>query len=196
MKRTSLLLVLSVLSLAACSNGLSVGSELKEKIENPLYAKRYYEDLVDHMVNLEIQNDPLTASGATKEIIEDTRITAVEKAKDANAKRQKGLNGTIISDMGYAHGIVLVLDDSLFLGPDFSVTPGVDLHVYTSTVLDPRDAPFPDATAVDMGSLKEAYGAQEYDFPSPPENQPAYRTFVLWDRALNRIYGFAQLQSW
>ncbi len=196
MKHIPLLLGLSLLLLSACSRGPAVSEEIKEKTKNPLYAKRYYEDLVEHMVNLEIQNDPLSESGATKDMIEDTRIAALSEAKSANAKRSSGLNGSLVSDFDYARGNVLLLDNVLFLGPEFSATPGIDLHVYVSSTIDPRDAAFPDPSAADLGSLKEAYGAQQYDVPKQTEGEPAFRTFVLFDRALNRVYGFAQLQTW
>lgn len=191
MKRLSVVFLACVM-LAACSRGPSVGADLEQKLENPLYAQRYYGELVDHMVNLVIHNDPLTKSGATQKIIDTTRVTAMDRAREASMQELQGLIGSIVSDRDFAIGEVLVLGNKLFLGPDFVVVPGVNLHAYLTNALDPRDGPFPDESAVDLGALKDPFGAQQYDIPA---DIGEYRTLVLWDDDLGLLYGFAQLRK-
>ena len=53
---------------------------------------------------------------------------------------------------------------------------------------------FPDETAVDLGRLESAYGAQHYAVP-PLDYANQLRTAVLYDRELKRIHGFAQLRE-
>ncbi|MBI1934776.1 hypothetical protein HYS30_03875, partial [Candidatus Peregrinibacteria bacterium] len=91
-------------------------------------------------------------------------------------------------------GMALLSGNTLYLSPDFEGTPGISLHLFLTTVVDPRDVKFPDADVVDLGPLKSAYGAQA--FPATlPLNPILYRTAVLWDTALERLIAFAQLSE-
>lgn len=183
---------LAVLLLAACAPGTS--ADLRMRLENPLYAEQYYDELVDSMVNMELQNDPLVKDPAMKELIEETRTEALRLSNEADEQQNKGLIGAIMSDFGYAAGEALLLDNTLYLGATFSTIPGPELHVYLTTVVDPRDGTFPDDTAMDLGAIHNAYGDQSYDLPE--ETDPTgLRTLVLWDEQLKRIYGFAQLRA-
>lgn len=183
--------------LTACSAaGPRAGEDLQDKLSNPLYAERYYDELVDLMVNLEIQNDPLTDDESTKAIIDKNRVEGLKLAREANQKQNEGLSGMIVSDGEYAFGEALLLNDTLFLSPTFETVPGPDLHVYLTKIVDPRDGTFPDETAVELGTLKDAYGEQRYSAPVNPEGiEEGYRTFVLWDVQMKRVFGFAQLQT-
>jgi hypothetical protein len=80
----------------------------------------------------------------------------------------------------------------LYLSSDFVSKPGTNLHVYLTTVVDPRDGSFPDPTAIDLGAIQTVYGAQQFAVPKQ-EKPELLRTFVLWDKGFNRLYGFAQL---
>jgi len=69
------------------------------------------------------------------------------------------------------------------------------LHVYLTNAVDPRDVAFPDPSAKDIGLIASPYGAQSYALALTPDELKKYRTVVLLDRELNRIYGFAQLSK-
>ena len=68
------------------------------------------------------------------------------------------------------------------------------MRVYLTTAVDPRGVNFPDASALSLGLLQTPYGAQEYAFDESDSN-PEFRTVVLYDTRLERIYGFAQLSK-
>lgn len=180
------------LLLTACAQGTR--ADLRMHLENPLYAEQYYDELVDNMVNMELQNDPLVKDPAMKELIEETRVEALRLSNEADEKQNKGLIGTIMSDFGYAQGEALLLDSTLYLSATFSTIPGPELHVYLTTVVDPRDGTFPDETAIDAGMIQNVYGDQSYELPEGEQTENV-RTFVLWDARLKRMYGFAQLRA-
>ena len=94
----------------------------------------------------------------------------------------------------YAKGDFLYIDDTLYVGTLFEIDPLPGLHVYLTTVVDPRDVEFPDDTAMDLGPIQTAYGAHAYEVPSV-ENPLLYRTVVLWDNELGRLHSFAQLNK-
>lgn len=161
-------------------------------MENPLFAERYHDDLVEHMVDLVLQNDPLATDEEMKDIVEDTRVEGLAGATDATDRQREGLIGPIQSDFDLAFGEALLLNGTLFLSPDFEAVPGPNLHIMLSTVLDPRDGSFPDEAAVDLGAVNP-FGAQALALPADaPEG---LRTLVLYDLKLKRIYGFAQLSA-
>lgn len=195
MKKYLSLLPASALLLGACTSGSATSTDLQDQLKNPLYAEYYYDTLVEHMVNLVLQNDPLTKDPAANDVIEDTRVNGLKKAHEATEKQSKGLIGTIVSDFDYAVGEALLLGNVLYVGPEFQTSPGADLHVYLSSALDPRDATFPDETALDLGMIKSAFGAHTYDVPAQEADAPEFRSMVLFDTKLKRIYGFAQLQA-
>ena len=91
-------------------------------------------------------------------------------------------------------GEVVYVPNMLHFGTKFESSPGVSLRVYLTTVVDPRDVVFPDDTALDLGTLKNAFSAQSYNVPEV-ENPKLYRTAVIWDTKLDRLYGFAQLDA-
>lgn len=185
---------IALLSLAACSGPKPTAAE-ENLLENPLYAEWYYDDFVDHLVNLEIQNDPALDDSSMKSAADTARREALAQAKDATAKQRQGLLGAFVTISDETNGETLFLENTLFIGPDFMGVPGIDLHVYLSAVNDPRDAAFPDITAVDLGRVTTPYGAQSYDVPVAEEGDPTFRTVILYDVALKRIQGFAQIKA-
>ncbi len=186
--RITLLLPATVLLLTACAPApLSIESQN----ENPLTASRYGDELADTMAKFIINNDPILEDASMRTLIEDE----IEKGKDiserAQKRQNKGLIGGIISMKASVLGYVLLIDKTLFLSSDFATSPGPSLHIYLSTVIDPRDADFPDDTAMDLGPLQAAYGQQQYKVSTgDPEK---LRSFVLYDTRLKMIYGFAQI---
>lgn len=167
-------------------------TSLEEQLRNPLYAEQYYDELVERLVTLEIRNDPLFEDEEKKERVEKARRTALANANEANTLQDKGTKGNVLSMGEFAKGEVLYLENMLYFSPEFETVPGLSLHVFMTTVVDPRDVTFPDASAIDLGPLSDPYGAQA--LPVPPVDIPlAYRTVVLWDTVLERLYGFAQL---
>ncbi len=102
--------------------------------------------------------------------------------------------GPIIAVKEDVTGYVLHLDCTVFFSSDFTTSPGPSLRVFLTTTVDPRDVTFPDKSAVDLGPLQSAYGAQQYSMPGD-DSAGALRTFVLFDTRLKSIYGFAQLSQ-
>lgn len=165
---------------------------------NPLYAEWYYNELTETMMNLEIQQHPIVKDPQKKEAIDAARQDALAKSQEAVKQKESGQFGTLLSVEEEGVGTVLFLNNVLYFGPDTSVVPGVELHVYVSPVIDPRTesgvtiGKFPDASAIDLGVFTTTYGASAYTVPA---NHPDLRTVVLWDKALDRIHSFAQLRK-
>ena len=177
--------------LAAC-NTTAYSPDAKALLQNPLFAELYSEQLVDTMVNLEIYEDPVLQDEAKKKVASDAKEQWLAVARKARADQREGLIGQFVPMKEYAEGEVLYKDDMLHFSPPFITTPGPDLHVWISTVVDPRDAEFPDPTAIDVGPMHVPYGAQTMPVPAV-EDPKAYRSVVLWDNALGRLWGFAQI---
>ncbi len=193
MKHRSLLLALPLL-LSACAPHTSGSVTLDDNLKNPLFAHRYYIELVDQMVNFELTNDPILKEAGKKAAIDDARIKGTKLAQDTALLNQKGLRGTIQSEKDQAAGSVLLLDNTLYFGTDFITSPGPSLHVYLTTVIDPRQVHFPDATAIDLGPVQNPYGAQAFTLPKT-DKPVNFHSLTLWDNALGTSYGFAQLQG-
>lgn len=182
----------TLLMLTACQSRNTQEHALSYLLENPLYAERYSEAMVDAMVELEIYNDPIIEDEAKKKIADKTKEKWLEVARDARAAQRMGSKGTFTPMEAYTAGEVLYKDNTIFLAPDFATVPGPSLHLILSTVVDPRDAEFPDATAIDIGEIRSNLGTSRYDVPEV-EDPKLYRTLVLWDTKLEQLYGFAQI---
>lgn len=187
------IVLLPVLLLAACSALPAPDAALRESLRNPLFRENYYSDLTDHFVNLQIHNDPVTQSGSTKALINHAREEALAAAQEASKVVSSGIFDHFNPVKEDTVGSALLVEDGFYIGTDFSTIPGLDLHVFLTTVVDPREGTFPDATALDLGSLKSPYGAQSYALPEGKEFG-RNMTVVLYDLALKRIHGFAQLR--
>lgn len=182
------LLIASTLLLTACSQGTISHDDL---MKNPLYAERYSEDMVDQMVELFIQKDPVTEEKRKADYLNKARETWTQKAKDATALQLQGGYGTFIELKQVVTGQALYLNDVLYFGPEFDMRALPNTRVYLTTVSDPRAEDFLE-TGEDLGPLKSAYGAQQYTVPHQ-ETKDVYRTVVLYDPTLDYIISFAQL---
>lgn len=191
MHTSRLLIPASLLLLAACSGASTGSATLDQKLKNPLYAKHYYEDLVGQMVTLEINNDPILKTA--KKVVDDTRIDGTKLAQNAVDTSSNNPHGSFISDKHLVQGSALAIGSTLYLGSDFQSTPGPSLHIYLTSAVDPRVVQFPDTTAVDLGTLQDPYGAQQFSIPEQKTGAPELRTVVLWDNAIGMAYGFVQL---
>lgn len=185
MRLTPLLAPLFLVLLAGCAPGDS-------KLENPLTASRYGDELADTMANFIISEDSAVKNEAMRRLIEKEIGRGKSIATEAREIQANGWAGGFVGVRADVRGYVLYLPDTIYISPDFETEPGPALRLYLTTVVDPRDAEFPDATSVDVGPLKSAYGAQEYRVPAQKE-EGKLRTFVLYDTRLKMIYGFAQI---
>jgi hypothetical protein len=186
------LLASSLLLLAACTASKATGMSLGDRLHNPLYAAHYYEDLVAQMVNLQLHNDPMLKNGGIKAAVDRTRMKGVAETQRAALLKQQGMHGAFISDHELTQGTALLLKQELFFGTDFLTVPGANLHVYLTSMIDPRDAAFPDKTATDLAALADVYGAQTFSIAQGVDLSKV-RTVVLYDQDLKQIYGFVQL---
>lgn len=193
MKKTPFIAFPCLALLAACTG--TPANTVDNQLDNPLYAERYYDALVDSMVDIVLQNDPLAKDEQALKVIEKYRVEGLRQANKATAKQSDGISGQILSDFDYSHGEALLLDGTLYIGPDFDTVPGPDLRAYISSAIDPRTANFPDETAIDLGPVKAAFGAHSYALPESTGTGTNVHTFVLYERRLKRIFGFAQLQK-
>lgn len=196
--RSSITISLVVASVLCAGCSIS-GKPDATLLDNPLYAEWYYKDLVENMMNLQIQSDPVVKDTAKKSIIDKVRKDALAKAQEATSTREQGKYGLIKPVSQSAQGQVLLIDDTLYFGPDTNVMPGPELHVYVTPVQDPlatgtgaTKLTFPDASAIDLGIIRNPYGAGTYTLP---DHMLDLRSVVLWDAELEKIYGFAQLQT-
>ena len=188
---------LALLSIAITLGGcLPIAQERQEydPLSNPLYAKRYYDELLENLVSLSIYKNPILQKKGKEKKVELSRRDAIMKAKEAEQKQRSGTKGAFIPMEEYAHGIALLDGHTIYLSSDFEVTPGISLLLFLTTAVDPRDTPFPDPDAIDFGPLQSAYGAQAFT-ANLPASTILYRTAVLWDTALERLVSFAQLSE-
>lgn len=191
MRTRSLILVSASLSsvlLAACTATSGVS---QNPPDNPLYAEWYYEDLVDHIVSLELASDDSLRDADAKKSADEARAAGLKAAGEAEEKQNKGLHGTLAEVKEPVTGEVLIIDGALYFSPDFVSVPGVELHAYLSTAIDPRESRFPGEDDIDAGVLASPYGAQALPVPA---DLPDIRSVVLWDKALKRVHAFAQVR--
>lgn len=192
MKHSPLLLTgLACTLLTACGTEQR-SATLESLLENPLFAEQYAEEIVDSMVQIKLAEDPLLEEAGKEAVIDEVRQNWHQRGNEAKDLQRTGRQGFFIPVREIVQGEVLVKDDILYFGPNFTAVPGPALHLYLTTAVDPRDVEFPDETAIDLGLLQSPYGAQQYRLPSL-ENPLHYRTVVLWDSSLERVHGFVQL---
>lgn len=160
--------------------------------QNPITASRYADELADLLASLIILKDPIVEEPGMKEYLQSEIVKAKKMGDDAREVLEQGLQGMIIAGKEEAAGYAVYTENRLFLSSDFYVPPGPDLHVYLTTVVDPRDGVFPDDSAMDLGKLKTPYGEQTYSVKEV-EKPETYRTLAVYDKKLKRLYGFAQL---
>lgn len=193
MKKISFIIITasSIIALTGC--GASKSTDLQSNLQNPLYAEQYYDAQVENMVNLLIGSGELLRDPSIKKAIDDARIEGLRLAKAATDIQSTGKIGAIASDTEEARGEVLLINGSLYTGPEFRIWPGVDVRLYLSTVIDPRDVTFPDETAIEIGRIHTAFGSTSYDVSAALAKTEGLRTVVFYDAILKRMLGFAQL---
>lgn len=186
------LAVASLLLLPACGrSGEAASVRFDALMTNPLFADQYWTDLTNSMVDIQLHKE----AGIVDNDAKSKQADAIRK--DAAIHEQavarivhSGRVGSFIPVKDHAEGSALIQGSTLFLSPGFATSPGPSLHLYLTTVADPRDGTFPDSTSIDLGLLQSPYGTQQYATAA----DKTIRTVVLYDTTLQRIHGFAQLQ--
>lgn len=189
---SSAILLFSLL-LAACGS-TALHTSIDEQNKNPLTASRYGDELADTMANIVINNDPILQQAGVRAVIDAEIARGKETSNRARETQARGMKGALIPIKEEIDGFVLYVDDTLFLSSDFDTKPGPELHAYLTTGVDPRDVPFPEKMSIDLGMIQNIFGAQQYSVPHQDKRE-LYRTFVLYDKKLGRLYGFAQLSK-
>lgn len=187
----SLFTFLCTLILTGCGAGGS-SQTLSDHLANPLFAEQYWSEYAEHMADFIRAEHPFTKDAVKKATIESQRVLALQKLEEVRAFMEDGRKGSFLVAEEPIQGTALLLKNTLYFSPMFLAYPNGDVRVYLTTIVDPRDGAFPDATAYEVGSLQSPYGAQHY---SIPENRmdARFRTVVIHDKKLERIIGFAQL---
>ncbi len=188
--RPAITLLAFTFLLTAC--GSVSRTSIEEQNRNPFTASRYGDELADTMANLIIVDDPILKEEGMRERIQEVIEEGKAIADEAREEMSGMMEGVFISLGQETAGRVLHDGEVLFLSSDFETDPGPSLHLYLTTAVDPRDLEFPDPTAIDLGETQSVYGAQTYDLPAI-EDPRLYRTAVLWDSDLKRLWAFAQL---
>lgn len=128
--------------------------------------------------------------------LKTAKLQSLRAAQDAQAIIQEGWLGSFVRGQDdEVTGSVLLLDGWLHIGPSFLMTPGLDVHVYVSQMIDPLEGTFPDETAIEVGPLVTAFGMQSLPLPASVSLDGTYRTVVLYDEAVQRVSAFAQLEK-
>lgn len=195
MKRFYIAVCAAVL-VASCGHATPVGTHrqtLEEHLENPLFAEQYSEQLVDRLTMLEINQDPMLEDNKVRKKVEKAKLEWLEVARAARKQQREGVYGGFAYVDEFVDGEVALIGDHLYMAPSFTSDPGVDVHLYLTELIDPRESDFPDETSVDLGKLRNPYGAHSYDLSGLEVPLEPLRTVVLWDRGLERLYGFVQL---
>ncbi len=192
MKKPFLLFLLP-LFLIGCSSAPGRVSR-QTRLQDPLFAERYWAELNERMQDLIITKDPMLKDKAKAQIVEETRQQAIAQEHANTQLQHDGTKGTFLSVAEATDGEALLIHNTLYLGTSFAAYPGPSLHLYLTAIVDPRSGQFPDKTALDFGELDSPYGSQAYPLASN-SNPPPYRTVVLWDTRLQRLYAFAQLSK-
>ncbi len=182
-----------LLTLTACTAPMS--RNLQTRLENPLFAERYAEELLDSLSDVYIREEPVLKDETKKANIEQALSYWRSVAADARIKERKGLIGSLTSVLEDTSGHVLLDEKTLWFGTNFLGTPGINLRVMLSTGVDPREGEFPDADAVDLGQLQSPYSDQSFSLPEMKVPWDSYRTVVLWDASAGRLHGFAQMSA-
>lgn len=186
-------ILIACMMLSAC--GAPISRDLQTRLENPLFAERYSEELLDSLSDVYIREEPVLKNETKKANIEQALTYWRAVAVEARIKERKGLIGSLTSVLEDTSGHVLLDEKTLWFGTNFLGTPGVNLRVMLSTVVDPREGEFPDESALDLGQLQSPYGDQSFSLPEGTVSWDSYRTVVLWDSSAGRLHGFAQLNA-
>ena len=186
------------LALAACAQPAATPDlTFDQRMRNPLFAERYWDEMADRMANLQISKDPLMENADKAAIADRARQSAIELSQLSRQKRLEGIFGGFVTVNEATEGYALLVDRTLYLSTTFTTYPGPSLYLFLSPDVDPRESDFPNDNTLALGALQSPYGAQSYTLPALKEGEedPGYRTVVLWDTKLERLYGFAQLSK-
>ena len=187
---------LSCLILASCSTQEQTTDKAVlwgKMMQNPLYAERYYDELVDRLTTMQINKAEELKNPSYAAMVESTKADALQKSKIETQKKNDGKVGEFVPAKEETEGRALLTKDKLFLSPNFLSYPGPSLRLYLSESIDPRDTEFPEDGSLDVGRLESPFGASDYNLPATALEKD-WRTIVLYDTKLQRIYGFAQLR--
>ncbi len=194
MKR--LLTAVTIIILTGCTTASTtpLSLPLQERLRNPLLAERYWSGMAEHLADFVRTKDPIIKDSAKAAIIDSERLRALDRVAQARALIDEGMSGkfqtfTLNED---AFGEALLRDNILYFSAAFEIKPNPSVMVFLSSIVDPRDTGFPDATAVSLGQLQTAFGPQSYEIAEGRLSADA-RTVVLYDTRLERVIGFAQL---
>ena len=192
----SIFLVMPLLASCATVQSGPLSLPLQERLRNPLVAERYWSGLAEHMADFVRTKDPILKDSVKASVIDAERLRALERVHQARALKKEGMSGIFqsIHPGEDAFGEALLRTDTLYFGTTFEIKPNPSVQVFLTTMLDPRDGPFPDKTSLNLGTLQTAFGAQEYEIPEAKMN-PKFQTVVLYDTRLERMIGFAQLSK-
>ncbi|MBU0767110.1 DM13 domain-containing protein [Patescibacteria group bacterium] len=192
MKRLLALATLSLL-FTACSQKNGDGSmALAERLQNPLFAEYYAKMLVGRLTELEIDKDPILENEEKRKMIEKAKANWMEADREARNLQREGTHAELIGVKEYLMGEILILNNTLYIGPSFESDPGPGLSIFLSKIVDPRDKDFPDASSINIGPLQSPLGHQRYTI-DPTIDTSTFRSIVFWDTELDRLYGFGQL---
>lgn len=161
-------------------------------MQNPLFAERYYAELIDRMAMLQINADPVLEDTRIADRVNAAKLRATQEVANVRQSMEGHLSAGFLTIAELTQGRVLEKDGMLYFSTDFLTYPAPELEVFLTNAVDPRDAAFPDDTAFTLGTLQSPYGAQAYIIPEDQRTSP-FRTVVLWDRTTGRILAFAQL---
>ncbi|MBU2213096.1 DM13 domain-containing protein [Patescibacteria group bacterium] len=194
MKRLLTLAALSLL-ITACSPRNTSTMTLAERLQNPLFAERYSKMLVGRLTELEIDKDPLLEDPKMQELVTSTKTKWMEVDREARRIQREGMKGEFVGIKEYALGEVLLLEHMLYFASDFETDPGPGLSIFLSDAIDPREVDgFPRTEEINLGPLQSPYGQQRYTIPETVDTT-VFRTVILWDTELQRLYGFAQISK-
>lgn len=182
---------LFVLILAGCTS-TATNVTTQQALQNPLFAERYAEEILDRFTTLEINLSPEFEDEAMRAAIEDERTKWRKIAREASSKRADGRYGSFnrVTETDYVVGGVLLHNNTVYLSTDFEAYPSPQLGLYFSTAVDPREIDFPAEGSEKFATIDVPYGMQSFAVSTVPEG---LRTVVLYDELLGRIVGFAQL---
>ncbi|MEQ1849722.1 MAG: DM13 domain-containing protein [Candidatus Peribacteraceae bacterium] len=190
MKHLPFIILTGVILTSCGGNTTSIANEN----QNPLTAARYGDERADALANLIITADPIVEKDGMREKIQKEIEQAKNIGSAARTELSVGSMGALIPITDDASGFVALIDTTLYFSSDFFVSPGMDMRVYLTTIVDPRDVPFPDESAINVGVLQSVYGAHSYGL-SDDVTEKDLRTVVLYDQGLGRIASFAQLSK-
>jgi hypothetical protein len=188
-----LLIVASIAALASCS---SQTRSLDDALENPLMAAEYGDQLAITLANLIISKDPIVQQDGMEAIIQREIASAKSIAKIGKEIANQGMRGTLVAqhESEQSDGEATYVNDTLYFSPSFYVSPGPALHVYLTQEVIPEEGKFPNDTSINLGKIQSPYGVQQYGVPRQDKPE-LYRTLVIYDTTLKRIFAFAQLSK-